>query len=171
MTYAPELSRELSIYRTLVERIAAMNELEPDDEFVLGTAEGECDLTDCIGRIIRKARETEATVEALKELMGQARERLARFERKAKHLRSTAHYGLCEAGIKKLELPDFTVSRSAGRPSLIMTEEDANKLPDEFVRIKREPDRAAIKEALQAGQELPFAILGNAEEILTVRGR
>jgi hypothetical protein len=42
-------------------------------------------------------------------------------------------------------------------------------LPATFVRIKREPDKARIKVALQDGTSVPGATLSNAEENLTIR--
>jgi Siphovirus Gp157 len=163
------LGRELSIFRTIKERVAMAEELSPDDPFVIGTAEGECSLPEVLAELIREARKDEAKADALKGIINDDKTRLARIERRAKHLRHIAHYGMCEAGLTRLDAPDFSVSRVKGKPPVIIPNPDA--VPDSMMRIRKEPNLTAIREALELDPDLGFAILGNGEEHLLVKGR
>lgn len=166
-----DLSHELRLFAIIKERIAEVEKLDADDEFVIGTAEGESNLPEVVAQIIREARHAEAMAQGLKVLMADSRDRLDRLSHKAEKLRQIAHFALCEAGIKKIEQPDFTATRSAGRRAVIVTEANSDLIPDDYVRIKREVDKTKIKQALEAGEDLSFAFLSNADEVLTVRAK
>lgn len=169
---APEnLSHELRIFAIIKERIAEVERLDADDEFVVGSAEGESNLPELIAQIVREARHAEAMAQGLKALIAESKERMDRLAHKADKLRQVAHFALCEAGIKKIEQPDFTATRSAGRRSVIVTEENTDLIPDAYVRVKRDVDKTKIKQALEAGEDLSFAFLSNADEVLTVRAK
>lgn len=51
------------------------------------------------------------------------------------------------------------------RPSVSTVIDNADAVPDEFVRIKREPDKTAIKKAIQDGKEITFAHLEEKEGV------
>jgi hypothetical protein len=70
------------------------------------------------------------------------------------------------AGLKKVERPAATVSIAAGRPKVVITDE--NELPEDCVRVKREPDKARIAAQLQRGEYVPGASLSNAESVLRI---
>ena len=59
------------------------------------------------------------------------------------------------------------LSIRAGQPRVIITDETL--LPPDCVRIKREPDKIAIKERLSRGEPVPGATLSNSEETLAMR--
>jgi hypothetical protein len=61
-----------------------------------------------------------------------------------------------------------TASVRAGSASVIVTDERA--IPDEYMRCPPpQPDKAAIAKALKAGEQIPGAVLRNAEPSLTIR--
>ena len=51
------------------------------------------------------------------------------------------------------------------RTSVSTVIDDEAAVPDEFARIKREPDKTAIKEAIQDGKEITFAHLEEKEGV------
>ena len=51
------------------------------------------------------------------------------------------------------------------RPSVSTVIDNADAVPDEFVRIKREPDKTAIKKTIQDGKEITFAHLEEKEGV------
>lgn len=163
------LPHELVVFKAVRDRLAEENATSPDDPVIVGTAEGECNLPEILQGILREARHNEALAAGLSELIAQSRARLDRLQQKAKRLKAIAFYGMCEAGLKKLEAPDFTASRSKGRPSVIVTETDPAKIPDEFCRVTREVNKTAIRDALVEGKELPFAFMSNGDDVLTIR--
>jgi phage host-nuclease inhibitor protein Gam len=70
-------------------------------------------------------------------------------------------------GTVKLSLTVATITMSEGREKAIISDE--NMLPDAYMRIKKEPDKTAILDALKAGQAVPGAVLSNGGRTLTVR--
>jgi hypothetical protein len=50
---------------------------------------------------------------------------------------------------------------------VVITNKEA--LPEQFIRIKREEDKVAIKDALKRGEIVPGAELSNGGETLTIR--
>jgi hypothetical protein len=71
------------------------------------------------------------------------------------------------AHLKKLEMPEATLSVRLGVPRVVIVDE--TEIPDEFCRIKKEPDKTKIKAALSEFKPVPGATLSNAEDGLTVR--
>ena len=72
------------------------------------------------------------------------------------------------AELRKVELPEATISMAKGQSRLV-GDCDPSGLADNFCRIKRELDRAAIKSELAAGGQVPGFYLSNAEPYLTIR--
>jgi hypothetical protein len=72
-------------------------------------------------------------------------------------------------GLPRVDAPDLSASLSAGRAPLVITDEEA--IPSQLCRITRSPDKVAIKKALEAGEAIPGAALGEPSSILTVRTR
>jgi hypothetical protein len=94
--------------------------------------------------------------------------RQERFERREKAMRAMEFKIMEAANIKKAELPEATLSIRNGQQKLI-GEPDLDFVPFEFIRVKREIDRNAIKEALKAGQTVTGFELSNAEPSLSIR--
>lgn len=69
------------------------------------------------------------------------------------------------AGERKVKGARFTVAIQANAPSVELEETDPEALPPEFVRVKKEVDKTAIKTALQAGEPLAFARLVQTESV------
>lgn len=162
------LSHDVLIGQAIISEIQAAGITEDDADFAT-LVESECDVLERMRRIIRAARHTEAQAKALAEMQAEMRERKARLDKKADSLRDACKWAMGELGLKKLEAPDFNVSLSAGRAPLVITDEAS--LPDEFCRIKREADKTVLKGALEAGREVPGAMLGNPSPSLVVRTR
>lgn len=162
------LSHDVLIGQAIISEIQSAGIDSEDPDFAT-LVESECDVLERMRRIIRAARHTEAQAKALAEMQAEMRDRKARLDRKADSLRDACKWAMGELGLKKLEAPDFNVSLSAGRAPLIISDETA--LPDEFFRVKREADKTVIKGALEAGREVPGALLGNPSPTLTVRAR
>jgi hypothetical protein len=67
-----------------------------------------------------------------------------------------------EHSIRKLETPRFRVSIAAngGKLPLITLADDLERIPDEYVEIKRSLKTDEVREAIEAGEDVWFAILG-----------
>ena len=77
------------------------------------------------------------------------------FEGLAKRLRENLLFVLTRLELEKVETPLHRVSL-AKSPLSVDVDEFAD-IPEEFLRVKSEVDKIAIKDALKAGRELPFA--------------
>jgi hypothetical protein len=74
---------------------------------------------------------------------------------------------MTHAGLRRVVLPEATLSIRAGQPRVIITDEAA--LPPDCVRVRTEPDKVAIKDRLMRGEPVPGATLSNSESVLSVR--
>lgn len=93
--------------------------------------------------------------------------RKARFDRKVEFLRAMILKIMRWADLRKVELPDATLSQRAGQQKLI-GDPDVELLPEAFVKITRAPDRTKIREALLRGESVPECTLSNAEPSLAI---
>lgn len=129
--------------------------------------ESETDGVEYLRWIERRRRQAVALADADQIIIDDLKARIDRFNRRDEALRRLM-FGLLQAtGLRKLELPEATLSIRAGVPKTIVTDETA--IPETFIRIKRELDIASIKVALKDGIPVPGATLSNAEETLTIR--
>ncbi len=142
-------------------------ELAEDDTAIELALESETDAVEFLRALERVRRQAVALAKANELVIDDLKERIGRFERRDEALRRLMFQILQAANLRKLELPEATLSIRAGSPKVIVTDEAA--LPETFVRIKREPDKARIKVALQDGIEVAGALLSNADEILAIR--
>ena len=96
------------------------------------------------------------------------KERLSRLELRANKKRQLVLEAMTEAGLAKLEQPDFTASARAGSPALVVIAE--NKIPDPYW-LPQPPklDRQAILVELKRGIDVPGAQMSNPKPLLSVR--
>jgi Siphovirus Gp157 len=161
------VSFEASRYNLLKERLLL---LYPsfDQETLLDTLEGITDLHEMIAAVIRSALVDEALQAGLRTRIEDMRQRLTRLAERGLKKRQLALEAMNEAGLKKLEQPDFTASARLGAPPLVVTSEQA--IPEAYW-LPQPPklDRQALTSDLRRGDQVPGACLGNAAPILTVR--
>ena len=96
-----------------------------DEETIRDTLEGITDLHEMIAAVIRSALVDEALQAGLRGRLDDMRERLSRLEVRASKKRELALQAMSEAGLAKLEQPDFTASTRAGSPALLVLSEQA----------------------------------------------
>jgi len=141
---------------------------ETDEETLHDTLEGITDLHEMIAAVIRSALVDEALQAGLRTRVEEMRQRLTRLAERGLKKRQMALEAMNEAGLKKLEQPDFTASARLGAPPLVVTSE--HSVPDGYW-IPQPPrlDRQTLTSDLRRGDVVPGACLGNAAAILTVR--
>ena len=142
-------------------------EAKNDDEFWLDVLEGQTDFNDIIAALAKDIKMAKAQVSGLKELTKELRERQARFEAKEEFNRSLILKLMEMAGVKKLTLPVATVNITNVSPSVMILDESA--IPDAFMRIKKEPNKTAIKAALETGQAISGAVMSNGSTTVSIR--
>lgn len=150
--------------------LADFPELADDPETLNDTLEGVTGARDAVWRLVKKAREDEAAVEALVSLIASYTDRKARYDRRATAAREAALRMMQAIGDAKIERPEATISRSRGRPRVIIPDESA--VPETFCVVKRTPNRSLIGSLLRDNTNPPnWATLSEPEDVLTVRVR
>lgn len=161
------LPNTVRIVAELRERLKAEYGLDDDDEALADTIDGETDLGEQLAKLARDALRSEYMAKGIGELIKDTHLRKARLEHRAEKLRAVINWAMSESGMKKIPAPDMTLSLSRGKPPLSI--EDEGDVPEPFCRLKLEPDKRIIREAIENGDYIPFARLGNASPILTIK--
>jgi hypothetical protein len=154
-------------YLAIKERLlAAWPDL--DSETLADTLEGITALHEIIAAVIRSALVDETLVSGLRLRLDEMKGRLSRLQIRAEKKRQLAFEAMSEAGLKKLEQPDFTASLRTGSPSLVLAAE--SNIPSEYW-VPQPPKlaRQALLAALKQGVDVPGAKLSNARSSLSVR--
>jgi hypothetical protein len=150
-------------------------ELANDEEAWALTIESETDAHELLQKLEDKRRlaliaaaQIKGSIEGLKiNIINDLEARLARMDRCDEGMRKLLFKVMEMAGIRSKVFPYSTLSIANGQQHVIITDEAI--IPDVLFRIKREPDKARIKEMLKAGQTVRGAELSNAEPHLTIR--
>ena len=140
---------------------------EGDERLLADMLEAETSLYEFFASLVHGMRTTEAFIVGMSTLMDQLKARRDRYERREEALRGLALKLMQHANVRKIELPQATLSIRAGQPRVIITDEAA--LPDNCVRIKREPNKTLIRELIDQGVSVPGAEFSNSEPTLAVR--
>jgi hypothetical protein len=142
---------------------------DDDDGAFIDTLDGEGDYISAARKALRFIREREALADAIDDVIRQYQARKAAFTAGASRTRDALGHFMSEIGERSLQLPEGTVTLAAGRPSLV-GDSDPFLLPDDLVRVVRSPDRGAIKDALNAGRDVPGYSLSNGKPSLRILG-
>lgn len=153
--------------------IAAMAEIlapyRDDDEVYSDTLEGETNVMELLDGEIAAMKSDDALAEAIK-----AQEDALKIRRERISMRADAHKKnikmiLQYAALQKAERPLATVSIRPGSLSVRIVDEA--DIPSQLMRekITRTPDKATIKAQIEAGIEVPGAVLERGDETVSVR--
>ena len=151
----------------IAEIAADLAQYEDDEEAFWDTLDGETDAGEIMDALLREDTEAKAHAAALGAQIKQFQARKARLEGKAKRTREWMLKVLDAAGQSRVVRPLGTVSVTKGRTSVSIVDE--GDVPTQLMRVKREPDRAAIKKALEAGESVPGCELATGGPTVTVR--
>ncbi|MGH9553870.1 MAG: siphovirus Gp157 family protein, partial [Terriglobales bacterium] len=158
-----ETTRYVQLRQRLIDEYPGL-----DDETLFDTLEGITDLHEMISAVNRSALVDEALQVGLRTRLDDMRQRLVRLAERGLKKRQLALEAMNEAGLKKLEQPDFTASARLGAPHLLVTSEQS--IPEGYwVPQPPKLDRQTLTSDLRRGDQIPGACLGNAAPILTVR--
>lgn len=156
-----------TLEREVASLLAAYPDLSEDEDLRADMLEGSTEVFDVLARLVDRLQHATAMREAVSARIATLTERRDRFGRQQEALRTVIQRVMSIADLRKAELAEATLSVRPGTPKVVVTDE--SELPEWFVRVKREPDKTAIKQALKDGQFVPGATLSNAEEVLNVR--
>lgn len=147
--------------------LAEYPELEEDEALRIGTIEGETDAMRIIQRALDEQREAETMVGAIKAREIDIVARRGRYERKSDAMRHLIKNIMRAAKLDKISLTEASLSLTKARQTVGI--EDLDQLPQGYFKTIRQADKAAIKSALEQGEEIPGAFLVTGDTGLTIR--
>jgi hypothetical protein len=147
--------------------IEAHPELAEDDDFLADVIEGETNAPAIMERLVIERAEALANGEAMDKLANSYAAISDKWTARAESRRKLMGLVLDAVGLRKMVTPAGTVSMSPGRVSLSLADDFTP--PQGYARTKIEPDKAAIKKALEAGETMPGAALVTGSPIVQVR--
>jgi hypothetical protein len=170
-THAPKYPRpDPTTVRAQIDALRASHPSiweEDDDALVADMLEAETELLVFLGALVNRMNEATAYAAGLDYLISSLVARRERFNGREEAIRALVFKMMTWAEVRKIELPQATLSIRTGQPKVIITDEAA--LPDHLVRVKREPAKTLIRELIDQGVDVPGAQLSNAEPFLSVR--
>ena len=139
-----------------------------DEDTLADTLEGETNLNTMLAEVIRTGLDDEDMVVAINGRIATMKERALRLNDRANKKRDLVLHVMERAGIKKLTEPDMTVSLRASPPHVTITDET---IIPEIYWLPQAPklDKAALKNAIKDGENIPGVLLGNISTTLSVR--
>lgn len=136
---------------------AAYPEMQDDDALKADMISGEFDVESVMSRVMSHLFEAEEMLDGMKPRFEDLSERKKRWERRKEFCRALAQRVLEASGRPRIELPEATISKSAGKESVEITNVD--ELPQGTFVTERKPDKKAIGEQLKSGEDVPGARL------------
>lgn len=157
----------MSIASATLARMERDGTLDTDEAALMeALRDAGADVDGLLVRLLRARGEAVANDDALAARIVDLSNRRRRFERQAEEYLAAVNAILDSLGLTKWRNAEFTVSVSAGRPGVVVTDVDA--LPAEYVRVTKSPDKAAIKAAMEQGEVINGAEWQNPTPTLRI---
>ncbi len=147
--------------------IEAYPELAEDETLRADSIEGQTNALRIIERALAERQDADMMAGAVKAREDELSQRRGRFERKAEAMRSLIKSIMRAARLDKLTLTEASLSLTKGRQTVGI--DDLEQLPQGYFKTIRQADKAAIKSALEQGEQIPGAFLVTGDTGLTIR--
>lgn len=147
--------------------LAEYPQLAEDEELLKDTLEGNTRLHEIMEKFLSSMRENETLAEAVSQRVGKLRERQTRLTHRAQFYRTLMYRLLERTGVKSISLPEAKISVVNAQAKVVILDEAA--IMDEYLIIKKEPNKSAIKKALKEGRHVSGATLSNGGQTIMVR--
>ena len=142
-------------------------ELKDDDLFKLDLLEGSTDFIDIINKCLLELSITEGYIEGLKISRTRMEDKIKGHSIRVVTIRRILQRLLEVADMRTVQAANGTVSLGLKPLGVEIVNEDL--IPDELMRIKKEPNKTLIGQKLKAGEDVPGARLSNGGDTLIVR--
>jgi len=160
-----DIAQEMDAARALIDTLGPMLAADPD--LLLDTIEGQTDLMEIIDKMVLADLADAEAIEGLKRAAGVIAERKARAERRLEARRALIEQAMILMDQTKLKRPVATLTLSNRAPKVDVIDEAA--IPSRFFKLEPKLDRAALKDAVMAGEDVPGAVKTNGTVSLTIR--
>lgn len=154
------------VARQIDRLVAEWPELLEDEALRQDMIAGETDLDKVIARALDHMSEADTMVAAIAMRCAQQEERKGRHERRSTAMRSLILSLMQKANLPKIALPEASISISAGRESVVIT--DAASVPRQLGTSSWSPDKKAIAKQIAAGVDVPGAVMQKGPNTLRV---
>lgn len=126
---------------------------DDDERLFADMLEGETDLHRIVGKLHNLIANDGELITGITERQADLAERKRRLTDRVAASKAAVGQFLRAGRLAKIELPEATYSVRDGKPRLVVL--DASAVPDGFVRMKPEPDKALINEVYADADALP----------------
>lgn len=147
--------------------LTAYPDLQADEQLRADMLEGSTSLYEVLTRLVAIERDADSMTKAIASRISDLNARKDRNAKRKEAMRALMLRLLRAADVKKASLVEATVSVSKGRDSVEIVDE--SQVPPRFLKVVKSPDKAAIKEALDAGKKVKGAQIKTGEPTITVR--
>lgn len=139
-----------------------------DPVLLLDTIEGETNLAEACAFVLEQTHEDEILIEGLDAKIKELQTRKGRMEKSVETRRNVILMAMDKAGLQTIRSPLGTMTARPTPPKATITDEAL--IPARFWKPS-DPrlDRAAVVEALKAGEAVPGAALSNGGLTLSIR--
>lgn len=156
------------VIREVREIVAEVMAAHPDDEDLLhDMLEGETEFIELIDWLARQEGELGAMGDVLKQRAVEISARRKRLEEGRKRIRGRIADLIRQSNLKTVRTPEATITLRAARPALVIDNEA--EIPEHLTKVVRQPDKTAIRAALERGENVPGAHLEPVDHSLTIR--
>jgi Siphovirus Gp157 len=142
-------------------------ELKGDEELKNDMLEGSTDFRETMEKLLRRTQDSIYLARACQEAERDIHDRRKRFEKRVDFGRELMKRLMEAAEVRKLEFPTATLSLINTAPQVVILNE--YEIPDDFMRIKKEPNKILLKEMLEK-MDVPGVTLSNGGTSLAIRG-
>lgn len=165
-----DVSRTLHIQGEAAKALLAnIRDVIGDDEEMAAVAvEGETDLIEAISAGVARIAELEAHSMTIDYQLQSLKLRQSRFDAQAERIKAAIHVAMGQAELRRLELPQATLSVRAVAPKAEITDEAL--VPSRFWKAQDPKlDKAALLKALKDNEDVPGAALSNGGETISIK--
>lgn len=153
-----------------IKRVAEMlaPHCDGDGDLFRDMLEGETSLVELVEKLHQHIAEDSERLAGIDARMADLKARSNRLHDRVGAAKGMIGQLLRAAQLKRLELPEATYSVRDGKPSLRIV--DPAAVPEEYTRVKIEPDKTAINEAFRDTEHLPnWLAVEPAKDIVSAR--
>jgi hypothetical protein len=129
--------------------------------------EGSTDFRETMEKLLRRTQDNIYLSKACQEAERDINDRRKRFDKRVEFGRELMKRLLEAANVRKMEFPTATISLMNTAPQVVILNE--YEIPDDFMRIKKEPNKVLLKEMLEK-MDVPGVTLSNGGTSLVIRG-
>lgn len=153
--------------RTIELLLERYPELREDEELKADMLEGATDFNETMDKLLRRTQDSIYLGKACQAAERDIHDRRKRFEKRVEFGRELMKHLMEAADVRKMEFPTATLSLMNTAPQVVILNE--HEIPDDFMRIKKEPNKVLLKEMLEK-MDVRGATLSNGGTSLVIRG-